>query len=471
MNVPVDELYETDTIFSQEGDLPENYLYKKLADVESETEDGNCPDKLVSDASDDDDSFPTLLEHARYQQAGDFQANRRHNLFDELVNTEKYAEFSGPSGFVYDDTYDIAKDTFRYGRVTRGVSYQLKSGKMQEETLEKVKKQDENNDNVLVSKVTEDEKTHRVTTEVTISLDRGFSDLYETQMPKYFEYRQQFPEISGIWTILLGQEEYKTTKTYELQVSICAALNSRKFMIMCIGVDEYNTVTGVEMTAEQRVIFRMALTRAVAGEFQPPLIKLPPKQLTGISAMKQDVANFTSSIDVLFIPIFQVPEENLGEPRPKRFLIVVRVKETTEKLYQLSSGKVYIEEGGVPMELSSLNEAHKLLILDKDEESKGSLFSENVELFHDSEFESEEEDEPESEPEQIEEPQIPEPTPAQSIQTVVAEKIIPKLETEKNKLDKIWKHISPSEKTENIILAVLCFASISFGIYKLSRRS
>ena len=62
--------------------------------------------------------------------------------------------------------------------------------------------------------------------------------------------------------------------TFELQAAICAALNSRHYMMICVGVDSYNTITGVEMSAINRVTFRMALTRAVAGEFQPPLIKV-----------------------------------------------------------------------------------------------------------------------------------------------------------------------------------------------------
>lgn len=72
---------------------------------------------------------------------------------------------------------------------------------MTDKVLEIVKAKDEENDEA-VETVTEDEETHRVTTEVKIPLNGGgdgpvsmlpFNEMYERQMPKYFEYRKPFP--------------------------------------------------------------------------------------------------------------------------------------------------------------------------------------------------------------------------------------------------------------------------------------
>lgn len=187
--------------------------------------------------------------------------------------------------------------------------------------------------------------------------------------------------------------------TFELQASICAALNSKHHMIICIGVDSFNTVTGIEMNATDRVIFRMALTRAVAGEFQPPLVKvskqppklsshahvqIPPKQLTGVSPMKRDVSELTPSIDVLFVPVIGAPVVDSESSSLGRFLIVVRVKELSEKLYQLSSGRIYVEEDGRVVEMPCFDKAFRSLIVEKDPEHEppiGSLFMLEPEPF------------------------------------------------------------------------------------------
>ncbi|UMM36583.1 hypothetical protein L5515_008681 [Caenorhabditis briggsae] len=393
IEIPPEEQYETDTIFSQEGDTPESYLETKLLDFESDNEvfsdsESNLKNErfLTVDLPSpttkvDSDSFRRLVENSKFAWSNIASAS---SDFDRLV--------------FQDDEYDIAQDSFRYGRVTAGTSYNLITGKMQQEVMEKVKEKDEDNDDEvkIVETVTEDEDTHIVTTEVTIPLNGSgdgeekssvFDEMYESQMPKFFKYRDHFPEIQGIWTLLFDQNHYGDMSTFELQASICAALNSKHHLIICIGVDDYNTVTGVEMSATDRVVFRMALSRAVAGEFQPPLIKLPPKQLTGVSPMKRDVSEMMSNIDVKFIPVFgkQDPVAASGDAAPpSRFLVVVRVKELTEKLYQLSSGRIYVEEDGRVVELANINEAFRNLIINKTPEQApilGSVFMLEPEPF------------------------------------------------------------------------------------------
>ncbi|EFO93428.1 hypothetical protein CRE_23721 [Caenorhabditis remanei] len=402
-DIPPEEQYETDTIFSQEGDLPDSYLQTKLRDVESDSEvfsDGESNLKseqfLTVDLPSpttkvDSDSFKKLVENSKFVWGSGNNATPSSE-FDRIV--------------FQDGEYDITQDSFRYGRVTAGPSYNLVTGKMPQEILEKVKEKDDE----MIETVTEDETTHLITTEVKISLNSGdgdcseerfsvFDGLYDSQMPKFFKYRDAFPEIHGIWTLLFDQEHYGDMSTFELQASICAALNSKHHLIICIGVDNYNTVTGVEMSATERVVFRMALTRAVAGEFQPPLIKVPPKQLTGVSPMKRDVSEMTSNIDVMFIPVLGGGSKGSGDSAPSRFLVVVRVKELTEKLYQLSSGRIYVEENGRVVELANVNEAFHNLIINKETPSVGSLFMIEPEPFIEDtqleidEYDSSEEDE------------------------------------------------------------------------------
>lgn len=389
-DVPPEEQYETDTIFSQDGDIPDSYLQSKLLDVESDNEvfsdgEGNLNSErfltvnLPSPTTKiDSDSFRKLVENSKFVWNNGQQSSLE---FDRLV--------------FQDDEYDIGQDSFRYGRVTAGPSYNLMTGKMQPEVTEKVKEKDEDTDYYdMVETVTEDEKTHLITTKVTISLNGSgdqekmslFDELYEKQMPQCFKYRDSFPEIEGIWTLLFDQEHYGDMSTFELQASICAALNSKHHLIICIGVDNYNTVTGVEMSATDRVVFRAALTRAVAGEFQPSIIKVPPKQLTGVSPMRRDLSELTSSIDVKFIPVFGHQDSCASGDGTgtSRFLVVVRVKELTEKLYQLSSGRIYIEENGRVVELSSIDEAFRNLIINKTPEQEptfGSVFMLKPEPF------------------------------------------------------------------------------------------
>ncbi|CAI2355112.1 unnamed protein product [Caenorhabditis sp. 36 PRJEB53466] len=390
--IPLEEQYETDTIFSQDGDVPDSYLQKKLQEVQSDND-------LLSDNESPVNDFRNQVDDELLTLNLPTPTAINSDSFQKLVDESKFVwgDFDTPganydSVVFQDDLYDVTKDSFRYGRVTSGTSYNLMTGKMADQVLEMVKAKDEEADETLET-VTEDENTHLITTEVTIHLNGSgdsllsppatFGELYDEQMPKFFEYRAVFPKIAGIWTLLFDQEHYNDMSTFELQASICAALNSKHHLIVCIGVDAYNTVTGVEMTATDRVVFRMALTRAVAGEFQPPLIKVPPKQLTGVSPMKRDVSELTSGIDVLFVPVLGAPKGDGEDPTPNRFLIVVRVKELSDKLYQLSSGRVYIENEGRVVALSSLDEAFRVLI-EKNPEQKpliGSLFMLEPEPF------------------------------------------------------------------------------------------
>ncbi|CAI2297270.1 unnamed protein product [Caenorhabditis sp. 36 PRJEB53466] len=301
------------------------------------------------------DSFGKLVQETKLVWGGE-----GGELFDKIV-------------FQDDDLYDVTQDSFRYGRVTSGTSYNLVTGKMQEEVLEAVKAKDEE----------ADDPEDPVTSSESVGA-LNFQESYDSQMPKYFEYRSTFPEIKEIWTLLFDQKHYDELSTFELQAAICAALNSKHHLILCVGVDDYNCVTGVEMSAVERVVFRMALTRAVAGEFQPPLVKIPPKQQTGVSPMKRDVSELTPSIDVLFIPVLGVPTA-LGDSAglTNRFLIVVRVKDITEKLYQLSSGRIYVEKEGRVVETASLNEAFHHLITAKSapKPTIGSYFMREPEPF------------------------------------------------------------------------------------------
>ncbi|CDK13437.1 Schlafen-like protein 4 [Caenorhabditis elegans] len=276
--------------------------------------------------------------------------------------------------FEEDEEYDLTQDSFRYGRVTTGASYNLVTGKIPETVLEQVKAKDDENDDV------EFEMDHLEDKEA-VQKTKTFDELYESQMPKYFEYQSNFSEVNGIWTLLFDQNHYENMSTFELQAAICAALNSKHYMMICVGIDAFNAVTGVEMSAKDRVVFRMALTRAVAGEFQPPLVKVAPKQLTGVSPMKRDISEVTSSIDVLFIPVIGVTDE----VENNRFLIVVRVKEISDKVYQISSGRIYNELEGRVVEMSDMNEAfHKLIVeqsISDIQTRRGSMFMLEPEPF------------------------------------------------------------------------------------------
>ncbi|PIC53078.1 hypothetical protein B9Z55_002928 [Caenorhabditis nigoni] len=297
-------------------------------------------------------SFQKLVEESqntwKTQSAGD--------IFDKIV-------------FRDDELYDSAQDSFRYGRVTTGPSYNLVTGKMPDKVFEEVKSKDEENDEAGDAPVELEELS---------TITETFLEMYDGQMPKYFDYRSNFPEIRGIWTLLFDQEHYEQMSTFELQAAICAALNSKHYLMICIGVDAYNTITGVEMSAVDRVTFRMALTRAVAGEFQPPLVKIAPKLLTGVSPMKRDVSELTTGIDVLFVPVTGGEEAN-------RFLIVVRVKELSERFYQLSSGRIYKEQQGRVVEMTSLNDAFHLMLNEQSmsdmQERRGSMFMREPEPF------------------------------------------------------------------------------------------
>uniref|UniRef100_A0A1I7U7V6 Copine domain-containing protein n=1 Tax=Caenorhabditis tropicalis TaxID=1561998 RepID=A0A1I7U7V6_9PELO len=473
--IPPEEQYETDTIFSQDGDVPDSYLQTRLYELESESEvfsDGENNmrnDQFITidlpspTTRIDSDSFIKLVEESKFTWASSQGASTE---FDKIV--------------FEDEVYDMSQDSFRYGRVTTGTSYNLVTGRMKDQVMEKVKEKDEDDDE-LVETVTEDETTHLITTEVTISLNgngdekemSAFDELFNSQMPKFFKYRDAFPEIRGIWTLLFDQEHYGDMSTFELQASICAALNSKHQLIICIGVDNYNSVTGVEMSATDRVVFRMALTRAVAGEFQPPLIKVPPKQLTGVSPMKRDVSEMTSLIDVLFIPVLKDSVASGDCPTSSRFLIVVRVKETTEKLYQLSSGRIYVEENGRVVELSSINEAFCLLITKKNPEHKpsfGSIFMLEPEPFvEESQLEI---DECSSEEDEIME--ITDETKPNVIEADVQEIVIPPEENQKqlsNQVsiikESVLSHLD-TPHAQNI--GWLLFATaVAYGIYQTVR--
>uniref|UniRef100_A0A1I7UYK9 Copine domain-containing protein n=1 Tax=Caenorhabditis tropicalis TaxID=1561998 RepID=A0A1I7UYK9_9PELO len=308
-------------------------------------------------------SFQKLVVDSKTEW-GSFSATDAGDVFDKIV-------------FHDDDLYDSAKDSFRYGRVTAGPTYNLVTGKMPEKVMEQVKRKDE-----LRDEQSDVEYESDSFGEETVDKE-SFIQLYDSQMPKYFEYRSSFPEIRGIWTLLFDQNHYGEMSTFELQASICAALNSRHFLMICVGVDSFNTITGVEMSAIDRVTFRMALTRAVAGEFQPPLVKLAPKLLTGVSPMKRDVSELTPNIDVLFIPVTGAPES--GAEGNDRFLIVVRVKEHSERLYQLSSGRIYKEQGGGVVEMSDLNDAFHTLVNEQTmwdmQQRRGSMFMLEPEPF------------------------------------------------------------------------------------------
>lgn len=482
IEIPPEEQYETDTIFSQEGDVPDAYLQRRLLEVESDNEvfsDGESNlrneqfltiDLPSPTTKVDSDTFRKLVENSKFAWGYNEEAGPD---FDRIV--------------FQDEEYDIARDSFRYGRVTAGTSYNLITGKMQQEVIDKVKERAENDDDEeIMETVTEDEKTHLITTEVTISLNGNgdentlsvFDSLYENQMPQFFKYRGLFPEIHGIWTLLFDQEHYGDMSTFELQASICAALNSNHHLIICIGVDNYNTVTGVEMSPTDRVVFRMALTRAVAGEFQPPLIKVSPKQLTGVSPMKRDVSEMTSNIDVQFIPVLGDVVASGDGAGSNRFLVVVRVKELTEKLYQLSSGRVYVEENGRVVELSNLNEAFNNLIIKKYPEQEplfGSIFMLDPEPFvEDSQLDI---DECSSEEGETYEKQTPivqqEPN---TIQAVVQEIIIP--EDNEEQKGKIVSRIS--DAAESVLSRLdnqrvqnfgwLLFATaVAYGVYQAVR--
>ncbi|CAP28297.2 Protein CBG08481 [Caenorhabditis briggsae] len=296
-------------------------------------------------------SFQMLVEESQ----NSWKTQSEGDIFDKIV-------------FRDDELYDSTQDSFRYGRVTTGPSYNLVTGKMPEKIFEEVKTKDEENDEVEDAGELEEVST----------ITETFLEMYHGQMPKYFDYRSNFPEIRGIWTLLFDQEHYEMMSTFELQAAICAALNSKHYLMICIGVDAYNTVTGVEMSAVDRVTFRMALTRAVAGEFQPPLVKIAPKLLTGVSPMKRDVSELTTSIDVLFVPV-------IGEKEENRFLIVVRVKELSERFYQLSSGRIYKEQEGRVVEMASLNDAFHLMLNEQSmsdmQERRGSMFMREPEPF------------------------------------------------------------------------------------------
>uniref|UniRef100_A0A8R1HTF7 Uncharacterized protein n=1 Tax=Caenorhabditis japonica TaxID=281687 RepID=A0A8R1HTF7_CAEJA len=301
--------------------------------------DANNIDKNNNSLETDGDSFAKLVAESNVSWEMETGAGDS-NVFDKIVFQDSF--------------YDLSQDSFRYGRMTTGTSYNMTTGKMTENVLEAVKANDEKNDDVEELKIP-----------VEPTLSSSFTEMYNTQMPKYFEHRSPFPQVKGIWTILFDQEHYQELSTFELQAAICAALNSKHHMMLCVGVDSYNFVTGVEMSAVDRVVFRMALTRAVVGEFQPPLVKIAPKQLTGISPMKRDVSELLPSIDVLFIPVIGAPGSDEKEGLTNRFLIVVRVKEITEKLYQLSSGRVYVEQQGRVVEMASLDEAFRTLVSEK----------------------------------------------------------------------------------------------------------
>ncbi|KAF1770204.1 hypothetical protein GCK72_002022 [Caenorhabditis remanei] len=317
---------------------------------------------------------PTKIKHGAFQKLARESSNLWNSstaagdgdVFDKIV-------------FQDDDLYDSSQDSFRYGRVTTGPSYNLVTGKMPENIFSKVKSKDDEND---VKSEADDSEDFSEIKQLEI---HTFIELYESQMPKYFEYRTSFPEIRGIWTLLFDQNHYQDMSTFELQAAICAALNSRHYMMICVGVDSYNTITGVEMSAINRVTFRMALTRAVAGEFQPPLIKIAPKQLTGVTPMKRDVSELTPSVDVLFIPVTGEGKFGGDEIISNRFLIVVRVKELSKRFYQLSSGRIYKEEDGRVVEMSNLNDAFHTMINEQSisdiRQRRGSMFMLEPEPF------------------------------------------------------------------------------------------
>lgn len=313
-----------------------------------------------------------------------------HNLFQKLVVDSKTAWTShSGSGDIFDEIvfhddelYDSAKDSFRYGRVTSGPTYNLVTGKMPEKVLEMVKIKDEriDDDCDVDCEVKNTEARNNASNEAG---KQSFVELYDSQMPRYFEHRSNFPQLRGIWTLLFDQKHYEELSTFELQAAICAALNSKHYLMLCIGVDSFNSITGVEMSAVDRVTFRMALTRAVAGEFQPPLVKLAPKQLTGVSPMKRDVSELTPSVDVLFVPVTGAPKSDSDEN--DRFLVVVRVKELSERYYQLSSGRIYKEQDGGIVEMSDLNDAFHTLINEHEmsdmQKRRGSMFMLEPEPF------------------------------------------------------------------------------------------
>ncbi|CAD6195347.1 unnamed protein product [Caenorhabditis auriculariae] len=260
-----------------------------------------------------------------------------------------------------DDERWQKEDYFRTGRITKGVSYNIMTGKLMADEHEKIEIVEKKNEADLTSETEKSTSSGYKSTKDLENEIMSFSDVFSA-IPRAFNYADSLPEVNGAWVLKHREEELDQLTTFELQAPICAALNSRHYLLMFFGIDERDRVTGCELSARDRVCFRMALSRAVAGEFQPPLINAAPATLHGMNRA-DDLAAVTSTVDVVFLPI--LPVTSSDEPTTRRYVIVVRVKEKTEKVYQLSSGRIYIEENGVPVQLSCLEEASRMILGDR----------------------------------------------------------------------------------------------------------
>ncbi|CAB3396626.1 unnamed protein product [Caenorhabditis bovis] len=502
-NVPPEEEYETDTIFSQEGEVSENYLKTKLYDLDSDSEVvGGFSTELTNDqlAGLDDMGVPVHRQSNLDKENGGIHFIVDDPLPISQLTFQQLSQrgFGDAEGDLFDnneDLYDLTQDSFRYGRVSSGASYNIVTGKMKNEILEQVKKSDEIND----TKVTVDENTHTVTTEVSINLgDDGdvthenltFEDLYAEQVPKYFDYMQKFPEVTDVWTLFFDNKSYEKMTTFDIQTCLCAALNSKHLMLLCIGVDNTDQVTGIEMSARERVTFRLALTRAVVSEFQPPLVKLPPNKITGVSAMKRDIAELTSIVDVLFVPVFGGPgNPELSEIRegeaPKRFVIIIRLKKVVEEVFQLSSGRIFFEENGQVSQLNSLDEAARVLLKNEIGEKplKGSLFKlenyvpeKNDEIFDDEDiievFEKSTDDEEEKEQIEVEERLRIEVTEnTTEFLDKQLDSITEDVKTVSNTTESIWKHFKAVKNKKTAIAWALFGVAFTYTVIRATKKS
>lgn len=140
------------------------------------------------------------------------------------------------------------------------------------------------------------------------------------------------PDDPLAWSVFFDADYLEFWTTQILQKYICAALNSRKFLRLMIGVDKDSLkVHGCTLNDRDRYVIRQTFDFVIRKEFVPPV---------------------TSEIASLrFIPI-EVDGQN-----EEKYVVEVTTKPVSRQIYKLSSGRLFfMARSGEIIEIPNMND-------------------------------------------------------------------------------------------------------------------
>ncbi|KAL6730412.1 hypothetical protein Aduo_001390 [Ancylostoma duodenale] len=167
--------------------------------------------------------------------------------------------------------------------------------------------------------------------------------------PKQYVYGDAFKPAPDTWTLFWDPHRLADLTTQTIQSTICAALNSRRYLSFIIGVGQDRKVIGCELSQKERNTMKELFQLCVSTEFVPPL--------------DEDLVTFRLH------PIC----DQFGREIPSRFLAEISIKDKVTTLFQLSSGRIYYADGNVVVRTRTFSDARRMLLLRRQAELKEAL--------------------------------------------------------------------------------------------------